>query len=366
MSPRPARIVAAGCRTALGDADQTCAALLAGKVALSRQPALGAAGGDPVPLALCEGRALDEAAPPAWLPLLDELAARIPRERWGAERFPVFVTSSNFGIGSLYAYHRTRDPEHLSYGAPGRTVDVLRRRFGWGENVTILSHACVSAQVGLLAAARALENGAAQALVFTFDFLSPFVAGGFGALKILNGLMPAPYANRPEGSIGLGDGAAFAVVAATGGEAGLEAQSLHNEMHHFTANRADGAGFAACFEPIARVAGGRRIWIKGHGTGTLESGRLEAEAARRHFPESPLVSWKGSLGHTLGSCALVELAVTLATRKRGQVPGTVGTSGTTFTDTVALAPLELDGYDGAVLACNAFGGAHAACLLTYD
>src|SRR5205085_1080701 len=109
-------------------------------------------------------------------------------------------------------------------------------------------------------------------------------------------------------------------------------------------------------------------WIKGHGTGTLEAGRLEAEAVARVFPGAPLVSWKGSLGHTLGSCGLVELAITLAALRGAtkKIPGTVGSSAPTFTSEVALSPFASTLFDATVLTTNAFGGAHAAMLLTYD
>lgn len=364
MTPR---IAACRCRTAFGDAETTGAALLAGRRALSLSPVLGAAGGDPVPLARCGERPLDEAAPPAWLPVLDALAAELPPAPWGGPEHPVFLTSSNFGVGSLYAYQRSRDTAHLRLGTPCLVGDFLRRRFGWGADVTLLSHACVSAHLGLMAAERRLRaGGARRALVFSFDFLSPFVTGGFHALKILNGDFPAPFADRPTGAIGLGDGAAFAVIAPEGDGAAIRAQSLYNEMHHFTANRPDGAGFAGCLAPLRPAAEGRRLWLKGHGTGTLEAGRLESQTLAGLFPGAPLVSWKGSIGHTLGSCGLVELAIALAAARQGRIPGTVGSSGPCFSPAVALEPFPADRFDAFVLASNAFGGAHAALLVTHD
>lgn len=379
------RLAATGCLTAFGDADATLAALLRGERALQLTPVLGCDGGEPVPLALVPGRQLDETASPNWFPALRSLAAAIPptgrdasprrpssaSDAWGTARAPVFVTSSNFGVGSLHAYKRTADPAHLAYGTPHLTVEALAREFGWGAHVTTLSHACVSAHLGLLLATRTLAAGLAdRALVFTFDFLSPFVTGGFHALKILNAQFPAPYADRPTGSIGLGDGAAFAVLERAdtpvrSGEFTLSAQTVFNEMHHFTANRADGSGFAACLAPVRAALDGRRVWLKGHGTGTLEAGRLESAALAAAFPDAPLVSWKGSLGHTLGSCGLVELALTVAAVRHGRAPGTVGGAAPTFTPQVALEPFDLAAFDGVVCASNAFGGAHAAFLLSH-
>lgn len=366
----PVWISATGCITAFGSAAETHAAMLAGQRALALQPVLGSAGGDPVPLALVPGRSLDETVPPNWIHALMPLAQSVPEAPWGTARFPVFITSSNFGVGSLYAFQQTKHAEHLCYGTPFATVEWMRQKFGWGANVAVLSHACVSAHLGLLLATRAFQTGwAERALVFSFDFVSPFVGGGFHALKILNHEFPAPYAARATGSIGLGDGAAFAVLEKTRPTPGeafqLNAQSLYNEMHHFTANRADGAGFAACLDPVREFAGDRRVWVKGHGTGTLEAGRLEAETLARLFPGAPLVSWKGSIGHTLGSCGLVELALAAESLRTGKVPGTIGAAGPFFSDQVRTEPFAAGDYDAVLLTSNAFGGAHAACLLSH-
>jgi hypothetical protein len=368
MSPAvdslPTGIEACDCLTPFGDAAATLVALLAGRRALQLQPVLGAAGGDRVPLALCEP--MDETLPPRWLPGVRRLVESIPAGPWGTARRPVIVTSSNYGVGSLYAFTRDHDPRHLRHGPPFACVEMLQQEFGWAGNVHIISHACVSAHLGLVQAARLLHAGLAdRVLAFTFDFVSPFVAGGFHSLKILNEGLPAPFAVRETGSIGLGDGAAFAVLSRAAAPFRLEAHALYNEMHHFTGNRPDGSGFDACPAAMAGAARGRRVWVKGHGTGTLEAGRLEAEACARHLPDAPLVSWKGSLGHTLGSCGLVELAVTLAGMRAGRLPGTVGATAPCFTGNVALESFSAGAYDGAVLASNAFGGAHAAMLLTH-
>jgi Beta-ketoacyl synthase, C-terminal domain/Beta-ketoacyl synthase, N-terminal domain len=360
----PAGIEACDCLTPFGDAAATAAALLANRCALELRPVLGREGGDLVPLALIGP--LDETLPPRWLAGLRRLAAGIPPAAWGAARTPVIVTSSNFGVGSLYAFTRDHDVRHLAHGTPFASVARVRSEFQWGEHIHVFSHACVTAHLGLAHAARLLHAGRAdRVLVLSFDFVSPFVAGGFHSLKILNSQLPAPYSERATGSIGLGDGAAFAVLTRAAAPWRLAAHALHNEMFHFTANQPNGAGFAACAAAIAVAAAGRRVWVKGHGTGTLEAGRLEAEVVARQFPDAPLTGWKGSLGHTLGSCGLVELAIALAALRGGRIPGTVGGMAPRFTAAVALEPFASGDYDGAILASNAFGGAHAAMLLTH-
>lgn len=361
-----ARVAACGCLTPFGDAAATHGALRRGERALLPVPVLGQAGGDLVPLALLPGRALDETEPPAWLPGLRALVAPVSDTPWGTARLPVCVASSNFGVGSLYAFRHHGGAGRVAHGTPHGSVELVRTALGWADNIAVFSHACVSAHLALLHGARLLDAGAADAvLVFSYDFLSPFVAGGFHALKILNAGFPAPFEDRGTGSIGLGDGAGYAVLTRDRGDFVLSAQSLHNELHHFTANRPDGAGFAAMLAPIAAATAGRRVWLKGHGTGTLDAGRLEATAFAQAFPGAPLVGWKGSLGHTLGSCGVVELAIAVAAIRAGRAPGTVGSQTPTFTDAVALSDFDTGGYDGVVCASNAFGGAHAGFLLSH-
>jgi 3-oxoacyl-(acyl-carrier-protein) synthase len=327
---------------------------------------LGREGGDAVPLALLPERALDESVPPDWLPALLRLNCAIPKAGWGQPGRPVFVTGSNFGVGGLYALRRTGEEAYSAWSALPACTERLRAELGWGPDVSIVSHACVSAHLGLLLATRAIRSGMAEeALVFSFDFLSPFVAGGFHALKILNQQFPSPFRERDTGAIGLGDGAGFAVLSSSEGEWILAGQSVYNEMHHFTGNRSDGSGFRACFAAVTEAAGGRRVWFKGHGTGTLEAGRLEVEAAGRAFAGAPIVGWKGSLGHTLGSCGIVELAIAIEALRAGKTPGTVGRDGAPMSSSVALDPFDNTGFDGVICASNAFGGAHGAFLLCH-
>ncbi len=361
------KVIDSGCLTPLGDAAATCSALLRGEKALRPIPVGGGDGGDLVPVALLPGRSLDETNPPAWGAALKKLFAPVSGAGWGTARRPVFVTSSNFGVGNLHAYRKTGDVGHLAFGSPYGCVDWLRKEQGWGGNFAIFSHACVSAHLGLVHAARVVAAGLAdEALVATFDFISPFVAGGFHALKILNAEFPAPYMDRATGSIGLGDGAAYAVVSRKGPGFTILAQNLHNEMHHFTANQPDGLGFQACLGPVMEKAKGLRVWMKGHGTGTLDAGRLESGRLAAAFPDAPLVGWKGSLGHTLGSCGLVELAIAMESIRQGRSPGTVGTAAPTFTPNVAVEPFSNREFNAVLCASNAFGGAHAALLLAHD
>lgn len=364
----PVALTATGCLTGFGGAQVTLDALLRGESALRLGPVLGRDGGDRVPLALCGDWQPAGDSAPRWAAPLLQLLGDAPDRPWGDPRFPIFIVSSNFGIDNLYAYRREPAEARLPFILPQRLTDWLRAELGWGANISHYSHACVSSHLGLLYASRQVNAGLAdEALVVSYDFLSPFVAAGFHAMKILTGEMPAPYSDRPFGAIGLGDGAAFAALAPGNGSGfQLQAQAGENEMYHFTGNHPDGAGMAALGETMREAAAGRRVWIKGHGTGTIEAGKLEARHMAALFPGAPLVGWKGALGHTLGSCGLVELTLAMEAVREGRAPGTVGAARPCYSDEVATEPFDLAGYDSAVLNSYAFGGAHYALLLGWN
>lgn len=365
-TPHPVGIESSAAITALGDVSATYEGLLKGEVALQKIPVLGKDGGDPVPLGLI-GEQYDETVPPRWLDPLDALVAQVPDAPWGDVAYPIFLTSSNYDVGSLYTYRHGGDEKNLDMGTPGRTLEKLAAHYGWGSNRVALSHACVTAQVAIEMATRRLQDGfAKKALIVSFDFVSPFVAGGFHSLKILNEQMPAPFMKRDTGSIGLGDGAAFLVLSLEESPVQIVSNFLYNEMYHFTSNEPSGSGFDEVSKWIHSEVGEEPIWLKGHGTGTLDAGKLESESLARCLPHSPLVSWKGSIGHTLGSCAAVEMAIVVECLRRGLVPPCLDVGVDAFTETVATKAFSARDYRYAALVSNAFGGAHAGCIVRYE
>ncbi|WP_309401000.1 hypothetical protein [Cerasicoccus maritimus] len=360
-APTDVFLHACACRTALGDTHETWQALTDGQIALRATQPLPDSD-DRVPLALTGD--LAECEPPRWLAPSIALLQAAPDRPWGDPRHPIVITSSNFGIDQMLAFHQGQTDACRHRATAVSATQAIAEQLGWGPNRSIISNACVSAQLGLIHAERLLANDLAdEVLVFSFDYLSHFVVGGFHSLKILNNDFPQPYSDRETGSIALGDGAGFAVLSRAPSGFRLAASSSHSEFHHMTGNDPSGVGFKAVLAPLAEAANGQRVWVKGHGTGTLEAARLESAAAHAAFPGAPLVSWKGSLGHTLGSCGLIELAIAAEAFRQGRAPGTVGAAAPYVSQNVQGDAFTLDDFYGVVLVSSAFGGAHAGHLL---
>src|SRR5687767_9189458 len=133
MPSAPAvRLEATGCVTAFGAAAATHEALLRNEIELQPHAVLGADGGEAVPLALAIGRGCDETAPPNWLPVVRQLLQTLSQDGGGTARRPSCVTSSNFGVGRLYAYRRHGGAAHLAFGTAHARVEWLSRSLAWG------------------------------------------------------------------------------------------------------------------------------------------------------------------------------------------------------------------------------------------
>ncbi len=361
----PCHVKRAECLTAFGGTDETLAGLLAGSIALRPVPALMDDGGEAVPMALRS--TFHEQTPPRWWDDLLAFLAPLAGCNWGTPGRPVFFSSSNYGIDGLYALGKSRSASGARFSTPHGCVEELRAALGFGPLCWVLSHACVTAQIAIDRAVAEIQAGLAEkALVLSFDFVGPFVSGGFHSLKILNAGFPAPFHAGEIGSIGLGDGAAWVEISSEPSRFEIAALSTYNEMFHFTSNEPGGSGFRAVLEPMLPVIRQSAPWVKGHGTGTLEPGRIEAAAVGELVPGAPLVSWKGSLGHTLGSCAAVELAVAMRAVETGRAPGTPGSKPPFCTPNIAAESFSTANHNAVLLLCNAFGGAHAAMLLRHD
>jgi hypothetical protein len=94
---------------------------------------------EPLPLALIEP--LGTTGEARWMSHVQALAEGLPDKPWGAERYPIFLTSSNYGIDGLYAYSRDRDIKHMRVAMPHAITKRFRELFGWGAQITVLSHA---------------------------------------------------------------------------------------------------------------------------------------------------------------------------------------------------------------------------------
>lgn len=252
----------------------------------------------------------------------------------------LFLGSSSFAVGAAEQRYRQALADDLSaiplpnyrYGDLARD---LRQLLGLAGGEFTLSTACTSSANALLQAQRAVRAGCfPAALVVGTELFNRTTLLGFDSLQLLSRSGYRPFDRQRSGMV-LGEGVAAVVIAdparlplngmwqgltLRGGASGCDPNGITcssaESMARVVAQALDGAGMSP-----AQLA-----LIKGHGSGSESNDAAEAAAMQQVFgsQQPPLTAIKGALGHTLGACGVLELAVLAAALQQGRVPPTLG------------------------------------------
>ncbi len=229
---------------------------------------------------------------------------------------------------------------------------------------TAVSGACASGPLALGEAARLVASGRARRVaVLGGDRLAPFVHGGFAALRAIDPGRCRPF-DRGRRGLRLGESAAAILVTADGDGPWLSGWGASLDAHHLTGPARDGAGLvAACRMALDRAGIAAPAAVIAHGTGTPYNDAAEVCAYRTLCPDAPVTAWKGVLGHGLGGCGVVAVALAAAVLRDGRpLPGCAH-----LVDPepgLRLLPSGAHAHRGPLLCASAgFGGVNGAVVI---
>ncbi len=256
----------------------------------------------------------------------------------------IVVGSSHSGIHSLermYSAGSRGDGATRSTDFAGSLTDhpaaVLSTVLGSAGPRLTVSSACSSSNAAVGIGADLIRSGMAPlALIVGTDTVSLSILAGFNSLRAVSRVGAAPF-SRPSG-ITLGEGACALLLESAShararrahGAWFVRGYALSGDAFHETAVDAGGHGLEAAMRGALRDAGivpEDVDYVSAHGTGTDANDIPESIATVRVFGCAvPVSSLKGFLGHTLGACGAMEIAVSIALAERGLVAPTAGFS----------------------------------------
>jgi len=223
-------------------------------------------------------------------------------------------------------------------------------------------------------AAGLLQRGEVQrALVIGVEGLSAVALSGFHSLMLLDPEGCRPFDAKRRGmQIGEAVGAVLleAGDAVPGGDILLGGANLC-DTHHMTSAAPDGSAMRGVMQMALAAVGLQPAdvaVIKAHGTGSLDNDTAEAAAMHTLFGEDlPMFTGiKRYLGHTLGACGAVELAVFLGCLRAGFVPPTAGfTHPDPALHVTPLTEFHPAPRGTAMLNYFGFGGNYASLLIAH-
>jgi 3-oxoacyl-[acyl-carrier-protein] synthase I len=274
-----------------------------------------------------------------FLGLLPEAAAEALEQagvdRETRRRLPLFVGSTAFGVSRAegeYLELLAREPgASFALGRVGfqEVRERLAETLGIGGPDYVFNTACTASANALLAAQRLISLGSMdQALVVGLEFANRTTLTGFSGLQLLAAELK-PFDAGRDGIV-LGEGLGAALLSARPGGLGLvlAGGASNCDTYSVTSANPDGSSIAALLRAVLAQSGlapDRVLGIKAHGTASPQNDTSEAAGLRSVFSAMPpLTALKPYLGHTLGACGSIELALFGSALSRGFLPPVPG------------------------------------------
>jgi 3-oxoacyl-[acyl-carrier-protein] synthase-1 len=195
---------------------------------------------------------------------------------------------------------------------------VIAEQHGIPGDPFVISQACVSGIVALQHGLRLLQGGRFKhAIVTGADRFSRFVLNGFQSFQAISDEPCRPFDAARKG-ITLGEAAATIVLSADknyGAIGQLVSGATSNDANHISGPSRTGEELANAITRALNAANisPRQVDIvSAHGTATIFNDEMEAKAFDlAGIAQSPVHSFKGYTGHTLGAAGVLESAMLL-------------------------------------------------------
>ena len=296
---------------------------------------------------------------PDWLTRTRRITQRVATESGalhGPRSGPLFVASSSLDIGWLEQSHDfERDYQQFA--------ETVASWLDWRGPVFTVSTACTSALNAVLSARTLIRSGQTDhALVLGMELRNRVTVGGFGGMQLLSATGALPFGEARNGLV-LGEAVAALHLSSTpsrwrvaGGANVVDGRD--------PAGTVPSAVIAMCEQALesSGLQASDIALIKPQAAGGVASDATEVHALREVFATLPsLVSFKASIGHTLGASGAAELALLTACLESGVWPHTGYAQDNSLNAELANRPPQ---HARHVLASIlGFGGGHTAVVL---
>jgi len=236
----------------------------------------------------------------------------------------------------------------------------------------VISNACISGILGMIAGHRMLKSGTYKNVVVVgADVVSAFVVSGFQSFKSLSNGICKPFDINRDG-LNLGEGAAAVVMSAERKnltDFRMAGGASTNDANHISGPSRTGEGLFRAIDSSFFQAGMNAEQIdviSAHGTGTPYNDEMEARALTlAGLSQVPVNSLKGYFGHTLGAAGLIETAILLESMRRGVLPATKGFNSLGVSVDLNVSGENIIGdFNNGLKTGSGFGGCNAAAIFT--
>ena len=253
-----------------------------------------------------------------------------------------------------------------------KSGEVVAEYFGIKKTPLVVSNACISGVQAITAGMRMVQSELADNVIIVgADILSDFVISGFLSFKSISPKPCKPFDKNRDG-LSLGEGVSTVLITSfpcQAQEPKIEFVSgaTANDANHISGPSRTGEGL---YQAIDTVLNGKLDidFISAHGTATPYNDDMESVAITRcGLKNTPVNSFKGYFGHTLGAAGLIETALSIYSMQNNILFKTLGFSEHGTVDTLNVISEHKEQPINSVLKIGSgFGGSNAALLMVKE
>lgn len=243
---------------------------------------------------------------------VDLLLAQCSLKQTQLKKTMLFVGSTSLDIGSI----KSDSNKAIWLSQTDKIAQSLAEHYSLDSLHFTFNTACTSGANALLYATNFIKQGKIDnAIVIGFEFFNQLSINGFDSLDLMSKTCVKPFSPQRDGLI-LGEGIGAVLLSKDNTEhTALEILGGYSSCddHSLTITEEEGSHIVDVIEQSINNAGITKCdidLIKAHGTASVKSDLAEFNALTKLFTEMPKVcAFKSLIGHTLGACGVIELAL---------------------------------------------------------
>jgi len=226
---------------------------------------------------------------------------------------------------TVYDYKKT--PYYSKKTSIDTYAKELTEEFGLNGYTMTISTACTSSVNALLEASNLIHSGIYDyAVVIGVEIYSKMMSKGFSSMKLLASGEQKPFDKARDGLI-LGEAVAGVLVGEEKSPWSLRGGYSNCNSSTITSVGPTGDEFREVMQNAMKIADVKLhdiVALKAHATSTLTNDLSEINAIKQVFDKDfKFTALKPYLGHTLGACGILELAIFMSCIDDGFIPKTI-------------------------------------------
>ena len=253
------------------------------------------------------------------------------------------------------------DQENKPYYSEKKSIDSfaqeIAQELGLNSFTMTINTACTSSANAMIEARNLIYAGVVDyAIVLGVEIFSQTMSNGFSSMRLLSLESQKPFDTKRDGLV-LGEAIAAVLIGKEKSSWSLRGGYSNCNSFNITSVGADGEEYAEVMQEAMRlseVSVDEICVLKAHATSTQANDLSEINAIKKLFSSDlTFTGLKPYLGHTLGACGVLELALFISCIDEGFIPKTLNHSESIIAEYVPLQ--EHKRCESGIFMLNYFG-----------